>query len=147
MFSTVTFEPLSLRHIAACVPIAASAPDPWKEQDLMSELRHPNRIGFVAIRKEGVAGFVCFHLDEDTAELAMLAVDENQRQQGLGGALLQHSFIALQASGTQRIFLEVRASNEAAIALYQKLGFTTLACRPALYNNPLEDGYTMEKIL
>lgn len=53
-------------------------------------------------------------------------------------------------SGVERIVLEARVTNEAAISLYQKMGFVNLGIRKNLYEHPVEDGvimsYTRRKI-
>lgn len=43
----------------------------------------------------------------------------------------------------ERIVLEARVTNEAAISLYQKMGFVNLGIRKNLYEHPVEDGVIM----
>ena len=47
----------------------------------------------------------------------------------------------------EKVILEVREGNHAAIGLYAKLGFTTLATRPRYYDDTGEDALVMEKKL
>ena len=46
-------------------------------------------------------------------------------------------------SGVERIVLEARVTNEAAISLYQKMVFVNLGIRKNLYERPVEDGVIM----
>lgn len=143
----ITFEPFTVRHLNACAEIAASAPDPWSAADVAAELKHPGRAGFVAIGKEGPVGVVFFKIEDENAVLLQIAVAPASREAGVGTALLQHAAQALPSYDIENIVLEVRAGNTPALALYQKLGFEEIACRPSLYTHPTEDGFTMQKKL
>lgn len=138
--------PMQREHLAVAAHIAKTAPDPWTEAGLEAELcaGHPCVVALVG---QTVVGFACFRPVGDAAELAMLVVRPAQRGQGVGRRLLQQGLAQLAQQGFCRCLLEVRASNAAAIALYEKLGFARLARRPGLYSHPPEDGLTMEKQL
>ncbi|MDL2323914.1 GNAT family N-acetyltransferase [Ruminococcaceae bacterium OttesenSCG-928-A16] len=146
-YHPLTFENFTVRHLPACTQIAATAPDPWRQEDVAAELSLPARAGFVAIGKTGVVGFAFFKLEDNTAVLLQIAVYPAHRRQGVAAALLNHAFATLAAQGFTGIVLEVRAGNIAALALYNTLGFAQIARRPALYTNPTEDGFTLQKIL
>ena len=49
--------------------------------------------------------------------------------------------------GVKEIFVEVRTTNESAIALYKKFGFETISVRKKYYSAPVCDGYVMRKTL
>ena len=68
-----------------------------------------------------------------------------------GGALLgfsfSRSFAALCLQGAQDVFLEVRAQNSAAQALYRSLGFVQTGLRRNFYATPADDAVLMQKTL
>lgn len=66
------------------------------------------------------------------AELLNISVSPEKQGRGLGEQLLQHLLAALKPN-TREVFLEVRASNFAAMALYEKTGFHQLGVRPNYY--------------
>jgi len=79
----------------------------------------------------------------DEAELATLAVAPEQRGRGIGGALLDHLLQAALELGVRSVFLEVRASNEGAIALYRERGFRHVGVRRQYYDRPPEDALVL----
>lgn len=90
-----------------------------------------------------VAGYAAFHRIGDEAELHNLAVDPAQRRRGLGRALLAAGVRTMRELGVRHLFLEVRATNLAAIELYRSLGFRLLYTRRNYYQNPEEDALVM----
>ncbi len=139
--------PLEAWMLPACGDIARTAPDPWQETDFAPCLTLENRPCFVALQQGHPAGFACFLAVCETADLQLVAVAPALRGQGLGSALLRQAFARLHSRGVRRVLLEVRVSNQAALGLYQSLGFATLARRAGMYQNPPEDGFLLEKRL
>ncbi|MBX3132735.1 MAG: ribosomal protein S18-alanine N-acetyltransferase [Gemmatimonadaceae bacterium] len=92
-----------------------------------------------------VAGYWVGQRIDDEAELTNLAVDPVWRSRRIGRQLLEHFIEAV--GGTQRttIFLEVRASNAPAVALYLHFGFEALDRRRGYYSNPTEDAIVMAR--
>lgn len=92
-----------------------------------------------------VVGYWVGQRVDGEAELMNLAVDPSRRSRGIGRQLLQHFIEAM--GGTQRttIFLEVRASNDAALDLYLLAGFEALDRRKAYYSKPTEDAIVMAR--
>lgn len=142
----VAVAPLLVEDCAAFAPLCADAPDPWTAQQLAAELAKPTSRCFAARLEGAPAGFACFSLLEETAELETVAVKTALRGQGVAGALLERAFETLAAAGADRCLLEVRCSNAPALALYRRLGFAELARRRGLFDRPREDGFTMERI-
>lgn len=70
----------------------------------------------------------------DEAELLSVVTERSFRRKGLGEILLKKYFDKLKSDGEKTIFLEVRESNEAAIALYNKLGFVKISERKKYYD-------------
>ncbi len=81
---------------------------------------------------EPVAFALCRQAQEDV-ELLLCATRPGWRRAGLGRALVEHVADSARARGGHRLFLEVRASNAAALALYQASGFSVLGRRPGYY--------------
>lgn len=72
-------------------------------------------------------------------ELENVVVDIEARGNGIGTRLIQELLARVQRAGGNSIFLEVRETNVAARALYEKLGFRCTGRRKSYYNNPIED--------
>ncbi|MEW5886787.1 MAG: GNAT family N-acetyltransferase [Pseudomonadota bacterium] len=79
----------------------------------------------------GVLGYFVAQTLLDEVHLYNLAVA--RARQGWGGLLLQRLVAAAQAQGAQTLWLEVRASNQPALALYRRAGFDTVATRRGYY--------------
>jgi ribosomal-protein-alanine acetyltransferase len=72
-------------------------------------------------------------------ELENIVVAEKFRHRGLGSRLLTEFIAHARAENGSAIFLEVRASNQSARALYQRAGFEEAGLRKAYYDSPRED--------
>ena len=83
--------------------------------------------------EQDVQGVVWFSLVEDEAEIIDIRVGDRFRRTGIGESLLTQSFEKLRLSEIRSVFLEVRSSNTAALALYAKLGFATIGRRESYY--------------
>ncbi len=90
-----------------------------------------------------ILGFAAFHRIIDEVEMRNVAVDPDHRQQGVGKALLEDARQRLLKAGAKRIFLEVRVSNKAALALYYSVGFALHSQRKDYYRDPQEDAYIL----
>jgi [ribosomal protein S18]-alanine N-acetyltransferase len=80
---------------------------------------------------------------EGIAELESIVVDKNARRRGVGKALCEAVAAWSRQQGASGLELEVRAGNEAAIALYTSLGFDITGRRRAYYAQPVEDALLM----
>lgn len=80
-----------------------------------------------------MAAFAITQIVLDEATLFNLAVDPAFQRRGLGRTLLQHVISELEKRGVLTLWLEVRASNQAAIALYQQLDFNEVSVRRNYY--------------
>jgi ribosomal-protein-alanine N-acetyltransferase len=89
------------------------------------------------------AGFLVAQCLAPDWELENMAVREEFRRRGVGAALIANLLKAGREAGAERVLLEVRASNLAAIAAYRRAGFELLARRPGYYSNPPEDALIM----
>lgn len=110
---------------------------PWTEKTLASN--QGERYLNFALRVDGVlAAFAITQVVLDEATLFNLAVDPAFQRRGLGRELLRHLIGELEQRGVMTLWLEVRASNAAAIALYEQLDFNEVSIRRNYY--PTRDG-------
>ena len=72
-----------------------------------------------------------------------VVVDESYRGQGIATRMMDLLFEEGEKMGIVDYTLEVRVSNEAAIALYEKMGFVSEGIRPRFYEKPVEDAMIM----
>ncbi len=77
------------------------------------------------------------HLGEE-AEILAIAVPTKHRRKGYARFLLKNFLRLAQGRGTREVFLEVRESNAAALALYRQFGFEATGRRPNYYRDPME---------
>lgn len=82
-----------------------------------------------------VVGFLLLWLLGDEAEVVDIGVDPGHRRRGVGAALLEQALQMAAQSGSRRTFLEVRAGNHAARALYEQAGFKAYGTRARYYSN------------
>lgn len=119
----------------------------WLASDYERLLDHPGGIVLVAelptMDPPKILGFAAVHRIIDEAELHNMAVDPGHREQGVGRALLQLARERLLANGAKRVFLEVRRSNAAALALYYSAGFAIHSLRKDYYREPAEDALVL----
>ena len=94
-----------------------------------------------------MAGLAAWQLAAGEASLYTLTVAPEARRTGAGTALLHQSLEALRGEGAEVAFLEVRASNAGAIALYEQAGFVADGRRPRFYQNTTEDAVLMHRAL
>jgi ribosomal-protein-alanine N-acetyltransferase len=123
----------------------ASFSDPWPRGGFEPLVRAPHCLFVVANEDPGgpVAGYSVARWVEDEAELLNIAVADEERGKGIGGALLDQVMSTLQGKGVRHIFLEVRDSNQAARALYKSRGFRELSRRTGYYRRPTEDAIVL----
>ena len=128
--------------------------DPWTRESLATARSLPH-IRFLVAESAGgagdgdgaVAGYVVALVMGDEGEIADLAVDPAWRRQGVAGSLLDRIERDLAASGARALFLEVRESNRAALALYRARGFEPVGRRRGYYRRPTEDALVLRRDL
>lgn len=84
-------------------------------------------------RDERVAGYGILSIAAGEAHILNLCVDPSYRSHGYGERLLDEILFRARAASVREIFLEVRPSNQTALALYRKKGFHIVSNRPAYY--------------
>ena len=119
--------------------------DPWSENSVASELNSPLSLWLVALDGATVAGYVGSQSVLDGADIMNIAVHPDWRRQGIAKSLIGALIAELKKRGSHALLLEVRASNDPAIALYGKLGFRQVGRRKNYYRNPKEDALILRK--
>ena len=116
--------------------------EPWSEKSLELLLKGEN-FGLTALCDGQTAAYVGIVAAPPEADITNVATHPNFRRRGLAAALLTALKAEAKKRGIENIFLEVRRSNTAARALYEKLGFETVGERKGFYQNPKEDAVLM----
>ena len=119
--------------------------DPWNEASVASELENPLSLWLVALDGERVAGYVGSQSVMGEADMMNVAVHPDYRRQGIAEALIASLVEKLRGNEVYCLLLEVRASNDPAKALYEKLGFREVGRRKNYYRNPKEDALILRK--
>ncbi len=108
---------------------------PWTE----GIFRDCLRVGYDCRVLEGdggvLQGYVILSVAVAEAHLLNLCVHPDRRRCGLGRDMLRHAIAEARMAGAERMFLEVRPSNLAALALYDDEGFVEIGCRPRYYRS------------
>ena len=130
-------------QVAALEKICFS--DPWSENSVASELKNPLSCWLVAEEDGKVVGYVGSQTVIDESDMMNVAVHPDHRRKGIAEALVVELVEALKKRESRCLTLEVRASNEPAKALYEKLGFTQVGLRKNYYRNPKEDALILRK--
>lgn len=113
---------------------------PWTRAEYERELADPGRCFLFVAREDGETIAYCsFWRIFDEVHVNNFAVHPSWRRRGVGRALLGHVLGTAAALGAPNATLEVRASNTAAIALYEAGGFHRAGLRRAYYTHPVED--------
>jgi [ribosomal protein S18]-alanine N-acetyltransferase len=120
---------------------AESFTNPWSRETLEWELKNSDVTFIYVLRLEDgtIAAFCVCWIIFGELHINTVAVSPGERRRGLATALLKHVMAEAAAHAANRATLEVRASNTAALKLYERLGFRVTATRPRYYTKPEED--------
>ncbi|WP_297205985.1 ribosomal protein S18-alanine N-acetyltransferase [uncultured Pluralibacter sp.] len=134
-----TISTLSTTDLARAFQIETRAHAfPWSEKTFASNQGERYLNLQLAVDGE-MAAFAITQIVLDEATLFNIAVDPAHQRRGLGRELLEAVIDAVEKRGVATLWLEVRASNAAAIALYESLGFNEATVRRNYY--PTADGH------
>lgn len=118
---------------------------PWSEDGIREELTNESARFFVFKKNGETAGYMGMHIVLDECYIANVAVLPSHRRQGIGEKLISYGESIAEKEGCVFITLEVRVSNSAAIALYEKSGFEKIGERKNFYSDPTENALIMTK--
>ena len=99
------------------------------------------------IEHQRIAGYIVARESAGELHINNVAVRDQYRRRGIGSALLARIIETARRQNVHVAFLEVRSSNQAAQALYQRSGFKAIARRADYYSDPREDAVVMSLVL
>lgn len=139
-----TIVALAKEHIDSIMQIEGEANgSPWARASFEQEIGHAPSEFLVAKVGGQVVGYAGAWIVADECHITTIAVADSQRRQGLGHKLMVELLKRSAERGAVCATLEVRAGNEAAIKMYEKLGFASAGIRKAYYPNNREDAVIM----
>lgn len=132
----ITIRPMTLDDLAEVVALEADIqPRPWSEQVFRHELAADDRAYLVAAGPDAIVGFGGVMVIGDEAHVTNLLVAEESRRRGVGWNLMSTLIESALSRGARHVTLEVRTGNEAARALYARLGLAPVGIRPRYYGD------------
>lgn len=144
MASEVTIRPMTDEDVPAVSAIEeATFSMPWKPDDFREMIRRDNMTYLVVEADGKIVGGAGMRNILGDGEITNVAILAEYRRQGLGKRLLVELLKIGKELGAEAFTLEVRAGNEAAIRLYESLGFVSEGIRPGFYEHPKEDAMIM----
>jgi ribosomal-protein-alanine N-acetyltransferase len=142
----VTIRKLELRDLPAIEAIERdSYSTPWSRSMFAGELAKASSVCLGAFEDDTgeLVGYLIVSRYVDAWHVMNIAVDPNRRRAGVATALLERLFELTAGDGRRGYTLEVRVSNQAAIDLYQRLGFQPRGIRRGYYTDNREDALIM----
>ena len=128
-------KPLTLDDLATVVELEeTNQATPWSEGIFREELAAEDRV-YLAAHDEGLVGFGGVMVVGDEAHVTNLLVAPALRLQGIGLRLMVALIAAAIEAGAHHLTLEVRSKNEAARALYARLGLAPVGVRKHYYTD------------
>ncbi|MBQ9376182.1 MAG: ribosomal protein S18-alanine N-acetyltransferase [Schwartzia sp.] len=121
----------------------ASFSVPWSRKSFWEEAANERTYYLLALDDGKVIGYAGTWILDDEAQITNVAVAPERREQGVGAALMAELIKKAKERGATRMTLEVRPSNTAALALYEKFGFADYGRRPHYYLDNGEDAVIM----
>jgi [ribosomal protein S18]-alanine N-acetyltransferase len=144
----IEFRKLKLRDLTAIEEIErTSYPTPWSRSMFAGELAKPSSIclGAVDGEREELVGYLIISRYVDAWHVMNIAVAPEYRRKGIARRLMERLFEVTARDARRGYTLEVRVSNEAAIQLYEELGFRARGIRRGYYTDNREDALIMWK--
>ena len=136
--------PLEERHIHDVAVLEKEVhASPWSEQAFRNELKNDPGVFIVAEENGKVTGYAGMWVIVDEAHVINVAVSPERRREGLGRRLMVELLVRAQELRATCSTLEVRASNSAAIQLYEGLGYVSSGVRKRYYPDNREDAVVM----
>ena len=144
MKTAVDIRPLRPGDLNAIEDIERrSYPTPWSRSMFAGELAKPASMCLGAFEGEQLAGYLIISRYVDAWHVMNIAVAPQFRRRGIATALLEKLFQLTEDRRRRGYTLEVRVSNDGAIKLYERLGFTGRGIRRGYYTDNREDALIM----
>ena len=118
---------------------------PWTENGFFTFLIRQDALFLVAEEDDEILGYIGILTVLDEGEITNVCVRPSARRRHVGARLLEELLGRVETGDVAVIHLEVRESNAAAIALYEKFGFVRDGLRRNYYEEPKEDALLMSR--
>jgi [ribosomal protein S18]-alanine N-acetyltransferase len=144
----IEYRKLKIRDLNSIEEIERlSYPTPWSRSMFAGELAKPSSIclGAIDTERNELVGYLIISRYVDAWHVMNVAVADSYRRRGIATGLMERLFEDTARDGRRGYTLEVRVSNEAAIQLYEKLGFKARGIRRGYYTDNREDALIMWK--
>ena len=147
--SDLVVQPMEHRHLDEVLAIERAFAAPWTREMFLQELQHQWEASEALVAERGgeVVGYVLCWFVADEIHIVNLAVDAKSRRRGIGRRLMQEVCDRALQRRLSIATLEVRVHNQAAILLYESMGFRKVAIRKGYYADNGEDAIVMLKDL
>jgi ribosomal-protein-alanine N-acetyltransferase len=145
----IRLRPMRWWDVEQVVPLERElfGPSAWSVETFWSELAHPESRWYVVAAltadPEQVIGYAGLLAPGAEADVQTIAVASAVQGRGVGGVLIDALIDQAGQRSADALLLEVRADNEAAIALYRKRGFERIAVRRRYYQPEDVDAWVM----
>lgn len=137
------------RDLDAVTALEASVQSfPWSRGNFADSLAVGHSVWVLRVGGD-LIGFSVVMAVLDEAHLLNISVCQRYQGQGYGARLLRHAMETARLNHANRLFLEVRISNERAVELYRHFGFRQIGLRKGYYpaSNGREDALIFDKEL
>ena len=139
----MTAERMTEAHLDGAAELErACFSEPWSRHAL-ELLLTDEAIGYACVENDSVIAYGGMLIGPFEGQITNVAVHPNHRRRGLGLAVVEALVREARERGLEQISLEVRTSNEAAIRLYERIGFSVAGVRRNFYRKPTEDACVM----
>lgn len=144
--SRIELVPLSAERLPEVMAIEAEAfgEDAWSQQSFRQGMMQRAGHYIAAIGEGKLLGYMGFSHVFEEMELLTVAVAKSARRSGVGRQMIKYLLDYAKEHHAERILLEVRASNAAAMGLYESFGFEKIGMRKGYYQKPKEDAILYE---
>ena len=136
-----TMQESDLPSVVAIERLSFSTP--WSETLFFNEIYKQRSIPKVAVIGDRIAGYICANHVADEGHILNLAVHPDFGRRGIANTLVENILEELKENACRFLYLEVRASNNAARKLYEGFGFSVVGTRKGYYTEPKEDAVIM----
>lgn len=137
-FEGLSIKKMDVHDLDEVLKMESSSSVPWSKKMFIEEMQNPLAHCFVINMKEGpggrVIGFICFRNVGEESELLKICVHPQYRQKGIGKRLMRFYTEFCKSKKIKAFYLEVDASNRAAVHLYQSFSYEPLAIRKKFYH-------------
>jgi ribosomal-protein-alanine N-acetyltransferase len=140
----VVIAPMRRRHLREVLHIEeATSSTPWSLGLFLAEARRQERVYLVARCGHRVVGFAGMLFVLADGHVTTVAVDPEAQGAGVGTRLMLVLMRRAVEQGAEGVTLEVRPTNEPALALYRRFGFAPAGVRKGYYRDPVEDALVL----